>query len=37
LGGYLCPLIPGLPWQSGIKQEEKYFHQQIEIKFKEET
>jgi hypothetical protein len=30
-------LSPGLPWQKGIQQEEDSFHQQIGLKFKEET
>ena len=29
-------LNPGLAWRNNI-QEEKYFHQQIVLKFKEET
>jgi hypothetical protein len=28
---------PGESWQSSIQQEEKSFHQQIGLKFKEET
>jgi hypothetical protein len=30
-------LSVGLPWQKGIQQEEDTSHQQIGIKFKEET
>ena len=30
-------LNPGIPWQSNIQQEEGYFHEQIGLKFKEET
>jgi hypothetical protein len=32
----LAKLNPGMPWQSSIQQED-YFHQQNELKFKKET
>jgi hypothetical protein len=30
-------LNPGLPWQKQYSSNEGYFHQQIELKFTEET